>query len=160
MSVRASMFLHLLKRGLLGRGNRPLIAFIALSVAATMITAMLSLYAGLENKLNRDFRSYGANITVAALDGQHLPTDAITRAHSILGANGIVAPFAFVIAHTKGEQPVVVAGTDMDQVRRLNSWWSVTNWPSGENEAIAGARAESHLQLNLGSFDLNFAGRS
>jgi hypothetical protein len=60
MSVRASMFFHVLKRGLLGRGNRPLIAFIALSVAATMITAMLSLYHGLEDKLNRDFRSYGA----------------------------------------------------------------------------------------------------
>src|SRR2546430_11174160 len=85
MSVRASMFFHVLKRGLLGRGNRPLIAFIALTVASTMITAMLSLYYGLENKLNRDFRSYGANVTLAAPDGQTLPTGVVSRAHSILG---------------------------------------------------------------------------
>ena len=46
MSLRRSMFLHLLKQGLLGRGDRPLIAFIALTVAATMITAALNLYYG------------------------------------------------------------------------------------------------------------------
>ncbi|HWY70512.1 MAG TPA: FtsX-like permease family protein [Terriglobales bacterium] len=160
MSVRASMFLHVLKRGLLGRGNRPLIAFIALTVAATMITAMLSLYGGLENKLNRDFRSYGANITVAAPDGQRLPPDALTRAHSAIGSDAIVVPFAFAIAHTSGDEAVVVAGTEMDQVRRLNAWWSVSKWPSGDDQALAGSRAESHLQVNHGSFDLDFAGRS
>lgn len=159
MSVRASMFLHVLKRGLLGRGNRPLIAFIALSVAATMITAMLSLYSGLENKLTRDFRAYGANITIAAPEGQQLPSDAITRARSILGSDAIVAPFAFAIAHTSNDLAVVVAGADMDQVRRLNAWWSVSKWPGAGDQALVGARAESHLQLNQASFDLNFAGR-
>ena len=110
MSVRTSMFLHLLKRGLLGRGNRPLIALIALTVAATMITAMLSLYYGLENKLNRDFRSYGANITVAAPDGQTLPDAAERLARSVLDSNSVVAPFAFAIAHTSDGGAVVVAG--------------------------------------------------
>jgi len=160
MSVRASMFFHVLKRGLLGRGNRPLIAFIALSVAATMITAMLSLYYGLESKLNRDFRSYGANITVASPDGQQLPSDAVTRARSTLGPDAIIAPFAFAIGHTNNEQSVVVAGTDMDQARRLNAWWSVSKWPGANDEAVAGARAESHLQLQQTGFDLNFAGRT
>ena len=160
MSVRASMFLHVLKRGLLGRGNRPLIAFIALSVAATMITAMLSLYYGLEKKLNRDFRAYGANITIAAPEGQQLPSDAITRARSILGSDAVVVPFAFAIAHTSNDLAVVVAGADMDQVRRLNAWWSVSKWPGEDDQALAGARAESHLQLNQASFDLNFAGRA
>jgi len=163
MSVRASMFFHVLKRGLLGRGNRPLIAFIALSVAATMITAMLSLYYGLENKLNRDFRSYGANITIAAPDGQQLPSDAITRARSTLGPDAIIAPFAFAIAHTsndRNDQAVVVAGTDLEQVRRLNAWWSISKWPNADDEALAGARAESHLQLNQAIFNLHFAGHA
>lgn len=159
MSVRGSMFFHVLKRGLLGRGNRPLIAFIALSVAATMITAMLNLYDGLENKLNRDFRGYGANITVAAPDGHSLSADAVAQARSKLGPDAIVVPFAFAIAHTS-DQAVVIAGTEIDQVRRLNHWWSVSNWPSKENEALAGARAKSHLQLESENFELNFAGRA
>ncbi len=160
MSVRASMFFHVLKRGLLGRGNRPLIAFIALSVAATMITAMLSLYQGLEDKLNRDFRSYGANITLAAPDGKNLPSDAVARARSILGSEALVVPFAFAVTHTNRDEPIVVAGTEMDQVRLLNSWWSVSKWPSGDDQALTGVRAESHLQVDHGGFDLAFGGRS
>ena len=159
MSVRTSMFLHLLKRGLLGRGNRPLIALIALTVAATMITAMLSLYYGLENKLNRDFRSYGANITVAAPDGQTLPDGAVRLARSVLDSNSVVAPFAFAIAHTSDGGAVVVAGTDMSEVQALNGWWSVSRWPAASNEALVGARAESRLQAARGTFDLEFAGR-
>src|SRR5205823_2930673 len=159
MSVRASMFFHVLKRGLLGRGNRPLIAFIALTVASTMITAMLSLYNGLENKLNRDFRSYGANITVAASDGQQLPSDAASRARSILGSDAIVVPFAFAAAHTSSDEAVIVSGTEMDQVRRLNSWWSASNWLSADDQALVGARTEPHLEINNATFTLDFAGR-
>lgn len=158
MSVRASMFFHVLKRGLLGRGNRPLIAFIALTVASTMITATLSLYYGLESKLNRDFRSYGANITVAAPQEQSLPPDAASNARSILGADAIVVPFAFAVMHTSGEEAVVVAGTDIEQVRRLNTWWSVSQWPAGDDQALVGARAESHLRPKENSFDLDFSG--
>lgn len=159
MSVRASMFLHVLKRGLLGRGNRPLIAFIALTVASTMITATLSLYYGLENKLNRDFRSYGANITVAAPEGQSLPADAASHARSMLGTEAMVVPFAFAVMHTSGEEAVVVAGTEIEQVRRLDTWWSVSQWASGDDEALVGARVDSHLRLSDGSFDLDFAGQ-
>lgn len=158
MSVRASMFFHVLKRGLLGRGSRPLIAFIALTIASTMIAAMLSLYYGLENKLNRDFRSYGANITVGGTNGQSLPSDAVSRARSVLGPEAIVVPFAFAVAHTSGDEAIVVAGTEMPQLRRLDTWWSVSQWPSADDEALAGARAESHLRTNQVSFDLDFAG--
>ena len=71
MSVRASMFFHVLKRGLLGRGNRPLIAFIALSVAATMITAMLSLYYGLGGDQN--FAAYLCSLGLRRVDGTPKP---------------------------------------------------------------------------------------
>jgi len=159
VSLHASIFLHVLKRGLLGRGNRPLIAFVALTVASTMITAMLSLYQGLESKLNRDFRSYGANITVAASDERSLPTDAINRARAALGPEAVVVPFAFAVARTTGDEAIVVAGTDLDQVRRLDSWWSVSTWPSGDDEALIGARAERHLRVENHNFQLDFAGR-
>lgn len=167
MSLRGSMFVHLLRRGLLGRGDRPLIAFVALAVAATMITAMLNLYYGLENKLNRDFRSYGANITVAAREGHSLPADAFKNAEAAVGENALVVPFAFAIAHTGSGDAVVVAGTEMHDVQRLNSWWLVSKWPSGDNQALVGARAEPHLNFHSSEstmngapgFDLDFSGR-
>jgi len=160
MSLRRSMFVHLLARGLLGRGNRPFIAFVALAVASTMITAMLNLYYGLENKLNRDFRSYGANITVAAPDGESLPEEALRKTLHVLGSGPSVVPFAFAIAHTGSGDPVVVAGTDMAEVHKLNQWWLVSSWPTAADETLVGAKAESHLKGTNGSFDLNFAGRT
>jgi len=159
MSLRRSMFLRLLKRGLLERGDRPLIAFIALAVASTMITAMLSLYQGLENKLNRDFRSYGANVTVAASQGQMLPENSASKVESLLGSGSIVVPFAFAIAHANGNA-VVVAGTDMVKVQRLDPWWSVSNWPKTAEEGLVGARVESRLNRSASGFDLEFGGRT
>ncbi|MFL6437659.1 MAG: ABC transporter permease [Terriglobales bacterium] len=160
MSLRRSMFFHLLKRGLLGRGNRPLIAFIALAVASTMFTAMLGLYYGLENKLNRDFRSYGANLTVAATDGARLPANAAETAQSLLGSGSIVVPFAFAIAHSSDGTAMVAVGTDIPLVQRLNRWWLVTNWPTGSDEALVGAKAEPHAGITDGGFDLKFAGKT
>jgi len=159
MSSRLSMFIHVLKRGLFGRGNRPLIAFSSLAVASTMITATLSLYYGLENKLNRDFRSYGANVIIAAPDGQSLPADAAGRAQSVLGSGSLAVPFAFAIAHAGNGEAIVVAGTVLSQVQHLDSWWLVSKWPQGHDEALVGAQAESHLHTVNGSFDLAFAGR-
>lgn len=159
MSLRRSMFIHLLRRGLLGRGNRPLIAFIALAVASTMLTAMLGLYYGLENKLNRDFRSYGANVTVAA-DGARLPASAVETAQSLLGPGSVVVPFAFAIAHSSDGTAMVAVGTDISQVQRLNRWWLVTKWPADSDEALVGAKAEPHAGIRNGDFDLNFAGKT
>jgi putative ABC transport system permease protein len=152
------MFVHLLVRALVGRGKRPLIAFLALVVAATMITAMLSLYYGLENKLHRDFRSYGANVTVAAQGGTSISGDAVQKMEAIAGSGSIVAPFAFAIAHTGTHDAVVVVGIDVEKVRRLDSWWLVSNWPARDHEALVGTRAESHLDMHDNEFELNFGG--
>lgn len=158
MSRNHSMFLHLLRRGLTARGSRPLIALFALTVAAAIITATLTLYSGLEDKLNREFRSYGANVTIAAAAGQSLPENEIARAQNALPSGSLVVPFAYVIAHSANGDAVVVAGTDMQQVQQLNRWWLVTAWPSAEHEALIGTNAASRLQLG-GNFTLNFGNK-
>ena len=160
MSVRRSMFFHLLRRGLLGRGNRPLIAFIALAVAATMITAMLNLYYGLENKLNRDFRSYGTNVTIAAPEGTALSAGLNNKAQQILPAGSVVVPFAFAVAHASDESAVVVAGTDFSKLQSLDKWWLVSKWPAADDDAVVGLNAEPHISPTSGKFDLNFSGRT
>jgi putative ABC transport system permease protein len=158
MKLRGSMFFHLLLRGLLGRGSRPMIAAIALTVAATMITAMLNLYYGIENKLNRDFRSYGANVTVAAQEGTALSPDAAGIAGSAIPGS-LVVPFAFAIAHSEDGSAVVVVGTDFAKLQKLDHWWLVSKWASGPGEALVGAKAEPHLQISQNAFDLDFAGK-
>jgi putative ABC transport system permease protein len=45
-------------------------------------------------------------------------------------------------------------------VRKLNSWWSVTNWPANSNEALVGARAAAVVSPKGQAFDLTFQGHT
>jgi putative ABC transport system permease protein len=136
-------------------------ALLAVVIAATVTTAMLNLFVDVESKLRREFRSYGANVVIVAHEGTSLPADALPKVDATLAGRGIAVPFAYAIAHQAGgnEGPVVVAGTDMERVQRLNSWWSVSGWPQAANSALVGVRAEKILSPDGRPFDLSFEGR-
>ena len=133
-----SMFLRMLVRAAVLRRGRAASALLAMVVAAAVATAMLNLYADVEAKLRKEFRSYGANVVVMGKDGTALPSDALSRVRSTLGGETIAVPFAYIVARTRDGQSVVVAGTDLRLVRQLNRWWSVTAWPSENGAALVG----------------------
>ena len=102
------------------RRGRAASALLAMVVAAAVATAMLNLYVDVQAKLRREFRKYGANVVVVARDGQSLPDDTLTTVRSVLGSGGIAVPFAYAVARTSDGRSVVVAGTDFEQVQKLN----------------------------------------
>jgi len=157
---RRQMFLRILSRPLLVRRGRALTALVAVVVAASVATATLNLYTDVQAKLHREFRSYGANIVVSAKDGSSLPSDSLARIDAALEGRGVAAPFAFAIARTAAGAPVVVAGTDFDRVRKLNSWWSVTAWPTAPGAALIGKRAYQSLTPKGEPLDLIFQGHT
>jgi len=69
-------------------------------------------------------------------------------------------PFAYVVARTADGQSVVVSGTDLDLVRKLNSWWSVSAWPGARQDALVGARAAAVVSPQGKPFDLSFQERA
>src|SRR5947209_3628382 len=156
-----SMFLRMLWRAAVLRRGRAASALLAMVVAAAAATAMLNLFADVQAKLRTEFRSYGANVVVVGKDGTALPGDALSQANSILAGHGVAVPFAYVVARTSDRQSVVVAGTDFEQVRRLNNWWSVTAWPSTSSRAaLIGTRAKGVVSPEDKPFELNFQGHS
>jgi putative ABC transport system permease protein len=156
---RHSMFLRMLLRAAVLRRGRAAAALSAMVVAAAVTTAMLNLYVDVQAKLHTEFRNYGANVVVVAKEGQSLPNDALQKIESVLGDRGMAVPFAYVVARTADGQPVVVSGTDLERVRKLNRWWSVTAWPSGAQDALVGARAAALVAPQGQAFDLSFQGR-
>ncbi|MGA8312750.1 MAG: FtsX-like permease family protein [Terriglobales bacterium] len=155
-----SMFLRMLVRAAVLRRGRAASALLAMVVAAAVATAMLNLYVDVQSKLRREFRKYGANVVVVAKDGQELPANTLSTATSVLGNTGIAVPFAYAVARTPDGRSVVVAGTDLDQVRKLDSWWSVTAWPKAAHDTLVGGRAVG-VTGSLGKpLDLSFQGRS
>ena len=153
------MFLRMLVRAAVLRRGRAAGALLAMVVAAAVTTAMLNLYVDVQAKLHTEFRNYGANVVVVAKEGQPLPSDALQRVQSALDGRGMAVPFAYVVARTADGQPVVVSGTDLDQVRGLNRWWSVTAWPSHEQDALVGTRAAALVAQQGRAFELSFQGR-
>src|SRR5713226_10478212 len=154
------MFLRMLVRAAVLRRGRAASALLAMVVAAAAATAMLNLYVDVQGKLGREFRKYGANVVVLAREGQDLPKDALSTVRSVLGNTGIAVPFAYAVARTSDGRSVVVAGTDLDQVRKLNSWWSVTAWPKSLNDALVGTHALGVVAPQGKPFDLSFQGRT
>jgi putative ABC transport system permease protein len=95
---------------------------------------------------------------VVAKNGTSLPSDALQKAQAAVAGRGMAVPFAYVVARTADGQSVVVAGTDFEQVRNLNRWWSVTSWPSGSGEALVGTRAADALNVRGKPIELSFQG--
>jgi putative ABC transport system permease protein len=154
------MFLRMLLRAAVLRRGRAASALVAMIVAAAVATAMLNLFVDVQAKLRKEFRNYGANVVVVAREGQDLPADALEKAQSVLGNRGMAAPFAYVVARTTDGQSVVVAGTDFEQVRKLDSWWSVSTWPQASRQVLVGARAAGVVSPQGKPFDLSFQGRT
>ena len=158
-AVRSPLFLKMLERSLIVRGGHTRTALLALTIAACTATAMLTLYLDLDAKLHKEFRAYGANIIVSAKEGQALTDAAIAAARSALPAQALAVPFGFAVAHTPDGLSIVIAGTDLNLVRQLNHWWSVSNWPSASGEALVGERVLRALGPPQRQYTLLFADR-
>src|SRR6266568_3230686 len=159
-SPHTSMFLRMLVRAAVLRRGRAVSALFAMVVAAAVATAMLNLYVDVQAKLRKEFRNYGANVVVVARNGQTLSDAARQTIQQSVGSSGLAVPFAYVVARTSDGQSVVVAGTDFNRVRRLDNWWSVTEWPNAAGSALVGKRARSVVSPQGVPFDLTFQGRT
>lgn len=154
---RQRMFLRMMLRSALRDRSRSVLAMFAVVVAAAVTTALLNLYADLDNKLHKEFRSYGANIVVTS--DQPLDAKALAGIDQMLPAGASSAPFLYFVARAEDGTPVVVAATDFARARRLNGWWSVTEWPSTPGQALLGARAQRQLAGSSASFELDYGGK-
>ena len=152
---RSRMFLRMLLRPLIVRRGSSAIAVLAIVVATTAATAMLTLFTDVQAKLRGEFRSYGANIIVAARSGDALPPDALQKVESQIGNSGSAAPFGYAVARVDG-QSVVVAGLDVERTKRVDPFWLASAWPA-PGTALLGSRAAK--QFGNRDFDLEFRGR-
>jgi putative ABC transport system permease protein len=151
----------MMRRSLMHRKARSISALVAMTVSAGVATALLALYADLDAKLHKEFRSFGANIVLTAPANTSLPSDALCRVQQIAGPDASAAEFAYAVATTSTGTPVVVAGTDFTAARKLNSWWQVDTWPdpSAIDAALFGQRAATVLGNNPAA-SLTYAGHS
>lgn len=153
------MYFRMLRRAAMLRKGQAAAALAAIVVAATAATAMLNLYVDVQVNLRKEFRGFGANLVVEAKTGQSFTPEAIASIQYVVGARGLVVPFAYAVARTEKDRPVVIAGVDFDLAKKLNPWWSVTAWPSNPGQALVGAHAARILSPEMKPFRLIYEGR-
>ena len=132
--------ISILRRSLIHRRARSLSALVAMTVSAGVATALLTLYADLDSKLHKEFRSFGANVVITAPANAALPPDALAKVQQAAGPEALAAPFAYAVATTDRGTPVVVAGTDFAAVHKLDSWWQVAQWPTDPTNRVPQVR--------------------
>ena len=150
------MFLRILTKSLRHRWSRILIAAIAVTMGASLAAAALSVSIGMEEKVGRTLRAYGANIVLvpksAALgvsDATFNESELSHRVHipSIVGD----APFLYAIVESNN-QPIVLAGTQFDAATRINGWWKIEgNAPASDDRttALVGANVADKWRVKI-----------
>jgi putative ABC transport system permease protein len=137
---RRQLFLRLLVKAAWVRKDRALTALLSVTVVATIATAALTVYSDLDNKLSREFRSFGANVVVSKQGGS-LTRDELSRIDSTLGARHLIVPVAYAIVTGSNGARVVLGGTDVKAFRDLNSSWSLRDTGHSGTQVLMGSRA-------------------
>lgn len=156
---KSAMYFRMLRRAAVLRKGQATAALAAVIVAAAAATAMLNLYVDTQTKLRKEFRKFGANIVVQAKPGASFSPATLQQVSTELGNRGTAVPFSYAVARNEKDQSVVVAGVDFNSVRQLNPWWSVSAWPSHDNEALVGVRAAKIINQHNQPFTLSIQGR-
>ena len=142
------MFWKFVLRAVQFRRRRLVLAFSALAVAATLATALFSVYSDIERKMRVQFRGFGANIVVVPAGGARtVPLTAVAEAER-LGA--VAAPFIYTVGQMEHE-PVVVAGTDFRRAGPLTAYWRVDGArAAGPGECLLGRTVAAHFHRKPG----------
>jgi len=156
------MFWRILWRLLYASRRRLALAFLAVASGAAVSAALLNLDLDANDKLTREFRTLGANVVVSNDQGGDTASldDAVMSRIAALHPPELVAaaPYLYLVAQAGPKQdplPVIVAGTWLDQVARMDSWWKVEgSWISDRDDrrlCMIGEQAARSLALHPGS---------
>ncbi len=157
--TRQHLFLRMLFKAAWALKDRALTALISVAVVATIATTALTVYSDLENKLSREFRSFGANVIVTPSNGE-LTAEQHGKIKSVLGSQGEAVPVAYVVATGPNNSRVVVGGTYLEAFAQLNSWWAVRNTNMADGTALIGSRAAAQLSPSGESILISFRNKS
>jgi putative ABC transport system permease protein len=166
------MFWRILWRLLYASRGRLALAVIAVASGAAVCAALLNLNLDATDKLTREFRVLGANVIIsAAQDGDAAATidaGAMQKIEQLrLPEIVAAAPYLYLSGQADAganRTAVILAGTWLDEVARMNSWWKVEgNWVSARDsrsDCMIGEEAASRLGLIPGqNVKVVYAGR-
>ena len=150
-----SMFWRLIFRALRLRLQRVLIIFTALTVGASIVTAMAAVYFDINTKMSQELRTFGANFYIGSADGGMMNQ---TELNAILqkAPDGFItatSPYLYGVARSDLEK-IVLMGVNFDAMRILAPYWQITgsaiNVNFDDRNAMIGKTLAERLHVKVG----------
>ena len=150
-----SMFWRLIFRALRLRLQRVFIIFTALTVGASIVTAMAAVYFDINTKMSQELRTFGANFYIGSADGGMMNQ---AELNSILqkSPDGFItaaSPYLYGVARSDLEK-IVLMGVNFDAMRILAPYWQITgsaiNVNFDDRNAMLGKTLAERLHVKVG----------
>ena len=150
-----SMFWRLIFRALRLRLQRVFIIFTALTVGASIVTAMAAVYFDINTKMSQELRTFGANFYIGSADGGMM-NQAELNAILQKAPDGFItaaSPYLYGVARSDLEK-IVLMGVNFDAMRILAPYWQITGSEINVNfdnrNAMIGKTLAERLHVKVG----------
>ena len=150
-----SMFWRLIFRALRLRLQRVFIIFTALTVGASIVTAMAAVYFDINTKMSQELRTFGANFYIGSADGG-IMNQAELNAILQKSPDGFItaaSPYLYGVARSDLEK-IVLMGVNFDAMRILAPYWQIKgseiNVNFDDRNAMIGKTLAERLHVKVG----------
>jgi putative ABC transport system permease protein len=131
-----------------------LVALLAVTIGATILSGLVTIYYDIPRQMGREFRSYGANfIILPSGNTASMSSQLVEKAVSLLPQEMVtgVAPYRYHLVKIN-EQPFMAAGTDLAGAKKTSPYWFVQGrWPETKGEALIGQETANVIRLLPGN---------
>ncbi|OBW94866.1 ABC transporter permease [Gallibacterium salpingitidis] len=151
-----SMFWRLVINALRLRLQRVFIIFAALTVGASIVTAMAAVYFDINTKMSQELRTFGANFYVGSTNSGLIEERQVKQIlhHAPNGLITAASPYLYGVARSDLEK-IVLMGVWFSDMRTLAPYWQITGSAIGVNfddrHAMIGKTLAQRLNLQVGS---------
>ena len=148
---KRTMFIKMVTASIMRRRSRMLIALLAIAIGATILSGLMTIYFDVPRQMGAQFRNYGANMIFTAVD-ESFTAEEMQQGIDMINASELVGatPFRYMTVRIH-EQPLLVAGTDMESVQKTSPYWSIDGeWPTASRQILVGKNTSESLNLNVG----------
>lgn len=148
---KRKMYIRMITASLLRRRSRMIIALLAISIGAMILSGLVTIYYDVPRQMGAQFRSYGANMILVS-EGDAITQQQVDETRQQIPADKLVGIAAYRYQTVRiNDRPVMAAAADLEQVRKTSPFWLVDGeWPANEGEIMVGKNLAETYNLKVG----------
>ncbi len=146
---KRKMYIRMITASLLRRRSRMIIALLAISIGAMILSGLVTIYIDVPRQMGQQFRSYGANMILVS-EGDTITPEQVEKVKEIVPEDKLVGIAAYRYETVRvNDRPVMAAAADLEQVENTSPFWMVDGeWPDEDGEILIGKNVAALYNLN------------